>query len=63
MFSGLPDTYFAHDGVGLGMVSPGEPRLRPWRRHSDEPGLLRTALARLAEAVRVPAPARTATSS
>ena len=53
MYSGLPNTFFVHDGVGLGMVRPGEPRLRPDSR-SGEPGLLRSALTRLAEALRLP---------
>lgn len=63
MLTGLPTTYLVHDGVGLGMVRPGEPRLRAEHRYSDEPGLLRRALARLVRAVRVPELARPATSS
>jgi hypothetical protein len=61
VFTGMPDTYFVHDGVGLGMVRPGEPRLRPDSR-TDEPGLLRTAFARLADALRVPESLRVVTS-
>lgn len=53
LFSGMPDTLFVHNGVGPGMVSPGEPRLRRYSRR-DEPGLLRTALARVLEGLRVP---------
>lgn len=61
MFSGLPDTYFVHDGVGLGMVRAGEPRLRPDSRESSD-GLLRAALARVTAALRVPEALRVATS-
>jgi hypothetical protein len=53
VFSGLPDTYFVHDGVGLGMVRAGEPRLRPDSR---------AALARVTAALRVPEALRVATS-
>ncbi len=62
MFSGLPDTYFVHDGVGLGMVRPGEPRLRPDRRGEDGPGVLRRAAARVTQALRVPEAMQVSTS-
>lgn len=61
MLSGLPDTYFVHDGVGLGMVRAGEPRLRPDSRERGD-GLLRAALARVTAALRVPEALRVATS-